>query len=603
MRSPRICSIVLAVLTGLSGHVIARADHQPTRQISDFELRDIWGKTYRLADFAEKPVVVVTFIGTECPLAKLYAPRLVELERQFADRGVAFIAIASNQQDSIAELQHYARTAEIKFPLLKDGDSRVADLFGAARTPQAFVLDQQRVVCYSGRIDDQYGYDRGVGYQRPQATTRDLADAIEAVLAGKEVEHPQTEVLGCLIGRPKTPDADSPVTYSNQIARIFQKRCVECHRPGEIGPFSLLSYEDAGGWGEMIREVVETERMPPWGASPKYGKFLNDPRLTDVEKQQIYDWVDHGCPEGDPSQLPPPRQFASGWQIDEPDQVFYMSDKPFLVPAEGTVEYQYFEVDPGWKEDVWIKGAEARPGNRGVVHHIIVFVKPPTAGENPFTRGSGVGPTDLLAGYAPGTPPLSSRHGTGRKIKAGSKLLFQMHYTPNGRATEDRSYLGLIYATPDEVTHDARSGFAAQLNLDIPPGADDYVARSKRTFRKETLLLSLMPHMHLRGKSFRYDLEYPDGKVETLLEVPRYDFNWQLVYVLEKPKLLPAGTTMRCEAHYDNSANNLANPDPSQRVRWGDQTWEEMMIGWFVSTELQPSDKERFGVAAPGGGQ
>jgi hypothetical protein len=167
-----------------------------------------------------------------------------------------------------------------------------------------------------------------------------------------------------------------------------------------------------------------------------------------------------------------------------------------------------------------------------------------------------------------------------------------MHYTPNGAPTEDRSYLGLTYADPKEIRHDARSGFAAQVKLDIPPGAEDYVAHSKRKFRKESLLLSMMPHMHLRGKSFRYDLEYPDGRVETLLDVPRYDFNWQLVYVLEEPKRIPAGSTLRCEAHYDNSANNLANPDPSQRVHWGDQTWEEMMIGWFVAAELTPRDKE-----------
>jgi peroxiredoxin len=560
--------------------------------IADFSLRDTWGKPYRLQDFADKRVLVVAFIGTECPLARLYAPRLAELEREYASRGVAFLAIASNQQDSIAELQHYARTGGITFPVLKDVDAQVADQFDARRTPQVFILDSQRVIRYSGRIDDQYGYDKGVGFQRTRPSRRDLAEAIEAVLADQPVKNPTTEVIGCLIGRPKKPDAASPVTYSNQIARIFQRRCVECHRPGEIGPFPLLSYEDAAGWGEMIREVVDQERMPPWGASPKFGKFLNDARLSDEEKEQIHQWVDHGCPEGDPSQLPPPRQFATGWQNDTPDQVVYMSDTPFSIPAEGTVEYQYFEVDPGWKEDVWIKGAEARPGNRSVVHHIIVFIKPPGAGAGLFTQAGGVGPADLLSGYAPGMPPMRSYHGMGRKVKAGSKLVFQMHYTPNGAPTEDRSYLGLTYADPKEIRHDARSGFAAQVKLDIPPGAEDYVAHSKRKFRKESLLLSMMPHMHLRGKSFRYDLEYPDGRVETLLDVPRYDFNWQLVYVLEEPKRIPAGSTLRCEAHYDNSANNLANPDPSQRVHWGDQTWEEMMIGWFVAAELTPRDKE-----------
>jgi hypothetical protein len=265
-----------------------------------------------------------------------------------------------------------------------------------------------------------------------------------------------------------------------------------------------------------------------------------------------------------------------------------MASAPFTVPAEGTVEYQYFEVDPGWKEDVWIKAAEARPGNREVVHHIIVFIKEP--GSSGGLMGeAGVGPNDLLIGYAPGTPPLRGHHGMGRKIKAGSKLIFQMHYTPNGRPQADLSSLGVVFADPQEVVHDVRSGAAMQLKIDIPPGADDYVVQSRRKFRNDTLLVTLMPHMHLRGKSFRYELEHPDGHREVLLDVPRYDFNWQLVYILEEPKLIPAGSTLHCEAHYDNSEHNLANPDPTQRVRWGDQTWEEMMIGWYAGAELPSS--------------
>lgn len=596
-RSPNIidCNKLAAVLVvlSISGSGLRAADSPGEivgRKIESFALRDIHGQQHTLEDYAGKPVLVVAFLGTECPLAKLYTPRLVELAAQLADRDVAFVAIDSNQQDSLAKMQHFAKQHELNFPLLKDGDSRVADRFGAERTPQAYVLNAQREICYAGRIDDQYGIDRGVSYQKPRPQQRDLAMAIEDVLAGRAVATPLTEVAGCIIGRPKQPKADSPVTYSNQIARIFQKHCVDCHRPGEIGPFPLLTYDDAVGWGEMLLEVVQEKRMPPWGASPEHGRFLNDISLPQEAVDQIAQWVENGCPEGDPSELPAPREFIEGWGISQPDQVVRMSDTPFEVPAEGTVEYQYFVVDPGWKEDVWVKATEARPGNREVVHHIIVFVKEPgTSGG--MMGPHGIGPNDLLVGYAPGTPPMRGHHGMARKIKAGSKLVFQMHYTPNGRPQKDLSSIGLVYADPAEVTHDVRSGAAMQLNLDIPPGADNHMAVSRRKFRNDMLLISLMPHMHLRGKSFRYELEYPDGTRETLLHVPRYDFNWQLVYILDEPKLMPAGSTLHGIAHYDNSAENLANPDPTQRVRWGDQTWEEMMIGWYVATELEPDEK------------
>ncbi len=599
MLTARFGFYVIALVTILVALATVPADANEAaaksigKQVPNFALRDVEGKGQSLADYADQKIIVLTFLGTECPLARLYADRLGELNQRFAGQGVTFLGIDSNQQDSLVELQNFVRDHQIKFPVLQDNDARVADLVGAARTPQVIVLDHQRVIRYSGRIDDQYGYDRGVGYQRPEVTNQDLANALESLLAGREIETATTPIVGCLIGRPRTPDPNSTVTYSNQISRLFQNHCVECHRPGEIGPFSLLSYDEARGWAEMIQEVVEQDRMPPWGADPRHGSFLNDPTLTPDEKELLATWVKNGCPEGDPSELPPPREFIDGWGIRKPDQIVNMSDKPYAVPAEGTVEYQYFEIDPGWKEDIWIKAAEARPGNRSVVHHIIVFIKEPgaTAG---IMGNQAVGPNDLLIGYAPGTPPLQGHHGMGRHIKAGSKLIFQLHYTPNGRPAEDISCVGIVFADPKEVSHDIRSGAAMQLKLDIPPGADDYVAHSQRKFRHDELLISLMPHMHLRGKSFRYELEYPDGQREVLLDVPRYDFNWQLVYLLEKPKLIPAGSTLYCEAHYDNSARNLANPNPQERVRWGDQTLEEMMIGWYAAAEARPEDKQKY---------
>ena len=244
-----------------------------------------------------------------------------------------------------------------------------------------FLLDKERVVRYWGRIDDQYGFKTGAGYVKPKLNERSLANAITEVLAGKEVSQPVAKADGCFIGRVAKQKPHGEVTYSNQIARIMQNRCVECHRAGEVAPFALGSYDEVVGWAETIREVVQEGRMPPWFADPKYGHFINDARLSDEEKQQICTWVENGCPQGDAKDLPAPRKFVEGWQIGEPDQIVYMRDKPYTVPAEGTVDYQFFTVDPGWTTDKWIQATEARPGNRAVVHHIIVFVQPKDGGK------------------------------------------------------------------------------------------------------------------------------------------------------------------------------------------------------------------------------
>lgn len=549
------------------------------RKVENFSLRDYRGKVHELKDLAESQLVVAAFVGCECPLAKLYAPRLAKLAEEFGPRGVAFLAIDANSQDSLAEIAAYAQAHKITFPVLKDAGNAVADQMGAVRTPEVFVLDRERTIRYWGRIDDQYV----VGRQRPAPTREDLRLALEELLAGKAPSVAETAAIGCHIGRvPKqTPTGD--VTYSNQIARLLQKRCVECHRAGEIAPFPLTSYEEVVGWGETIREVVQEGRMPPWFANPDYGHFANDARLSDEEKQLVYDWLDNGSPEGNPADLPAPAQFTVGWQIPEPDEVFYIKDEPYDVPAEGVVAYQYFKVDPGFKEDRWIKAAEARPDNRGVVHHIVAFFVPPGAKLGGGQRGA-------MIGYAPGMPPSRFPEGTAMLVPAGSQLIFQLHYTPNGSPQQDRSSVGLVYADPSEVKQRVGGGNAPNRFFEIPPGDDNYEVVSQHRFDKDVLLLNLTPHMHLRGKSFRYEAEYPDGKREILLDIPHYDFNWQLRYQLAVPKVLPKGTTLHCTAHYDNSANNLANPDPTKPVRWGDQTWEEMMIGYFSTLPVPEAE-------------
>jgi peroxiredoxin len=541
------------------------------RKIESFELRDFYGKVHKLDDFNDHKLLVVAFLGTDCPLVKLYTPRLVELAEEFKDKNVAFIGINSNHQDTVTEINAFAQRNKVNFPILKDPDNAVADRFVAVRTPEVFVLDQNRVVRYWGRIDDQFG----IGYQKNEPGRRDLAEALNELLAGKQVSIPTVTAPGCLIGRTQKIEPRGDVTYTNQISRIMQNRCIECHREGEIAPFPLTSYDEVVGWADMICEVIDEGRMPPWFANPKYGKFANDCRMSDEEKQLVHTWVANGCPEGDDKDLPADRQFTQGWRIGEPDAVYYMSKRPVKIPAEGVVDYMHFEVDPGFTEDKWIQAAEARPGNAAVVHHIIVFIRSPDNGSfGGFSEGAQIG-------YAPGMPPRDLPPGQAMRIPAGSKLAFQMHYTPVGTPQEDLSYVGFKFADPATVKHRVKGSVCGNVTFEIPPGDPNYEVKARKRFRRDTLLVSLLPHMHVRGKDFLVELEYPDGTRETLLDVPKYDFNWQLWYNYAEPKLIPKGSRIHCTAHFDNSEENPFNPDPTKKVTWGEQTWEEMMFGFM----------------------
>jgi peroxiredoxin len=553
-------------------------------QIRSFTLKDHRGRPVSLAKHAEGKLAVVAFLGTECPLAQLYGPRLAELAKKFEPRGVAFLAIDSNHQDTRNDIQHYVQVCQLGFPMLLDVNNLVANHFGATRTPEVYLLDRERVVRYRGRIDDQFGIKNGISYKRPAPNRNDLALAIEALLAGKAISEPVTEAPGCLIGRAPRPQQDARVTYASHVAAIFNRRCVECHRPGEVAPFSMVKYEDFEGWGDMIREVVAEDRMPPWHAAPEHGKFSNESRLSASEKQTILEWVDAGCPPGDLSRVPATPRFVKGWQLNDRKQIFYMNREGFEVPAEGEVDYQYYRVDPGFTRDMWVQAAEARAGDPSVVHHIIVFIEPPG------TKPGGVSFDGFLVATAPGARPLDLPPGYAKRIPAGSKLKFQMHYTPNGKKTVDRSSVGLVYTDASTVKTVVRTDQAMNILFRIPPGADDFPVESLKTIRRDTLLVSLYPHMHLRGKAFRYTARYPDGKEEILLDIPRYDFNWQNSYELAEPKLLPKGTEIRCEARFDNSAKNPANPDPKATVTFGEQTWDEMMIG-FMDVAV-PRDEE-----------
>lgn len=537
--------------------------------LEGFELDNNYGKAVALSQFDDREVLALVFLGTECPLAKLYGPKLNVIQEQFADRGVQIIGVSSNKQDSLTELTAYVHRYEIDFPILKDVGNRLADALGAERTPEVFVFDKSRKLRYHGRIDDQYG----VGYSREKTRNSDLSNAIESILTGEEIAVTETKAIGCIIGRVKDVEPSGEITFTKDIAPILNARCVECHREGEIGPFTLTSYEDVLGWEDTILEVIEDNRMPPWSANPEYGHFSNDARLSESEKNALRQWVSNGMPEGDASDLPPTPEFADGWKIPKPDEIFNMRDRPFTVPAQGIVDYQNWIVDPGWTEDKYIYAAEARPQNRAVVHHILVYILPPGA--------RGVDLRKVLVGYAPGGLPIHYQDGLAIKVPAGSRFLFQMHYTPNGTEQTDLSYAGVCFIDESKVTKLVEGNIAATKKFEIPPQTADYSVQAPYRAREDQLLISMTPHMHLRGKSFRYVAHYPGGKQEVLLDVPQYDFNWQLKYILAEPKLLPKNTRIVCTAVYDNSESNLVNPDPSKSVRWGDQSYDEMMIGFM----------------------
>jgi peroxiredoxin len=578
-RSRQLLPLVAAAFLAAP---VSRADTPITqvgKKIDRFALKDSTGKLLSLTDFKDRKAVVVLFVGTQCPINNAFMPRLVELHKTYTPKGVQFLAINSNRQDDARSIAAHAKEHGLPFPVLRDEGAAVADRFGARRTPEAFVLDGKHTIRYQGRIDDQFG----IGFVRPQPLRHDLALALDEVLAGKPVSQPTTPVAGCLIGRAPRPKAAAKLSYTKDVAPIIQNRCQECHRPGQIGPMPLLTYDDVSSWSEMIREVVREKRMPPWHAAPGHLKFKNDRGLSAEDRTTLLSWIDQGCPKGDERDLPAARKFADTWYIGKPDLVLTMPVAQ-TVPAKaprGGVPYKLVRVKTDFKDDVWVQAAEAKPGNKSVVHHIIVYVLKDGSrrpgGLRDLDDGIGSG---FLVGYAPGDLGVTYPAGAAKKIPKGATLVFQMHYTPNGVEQQDRSSVGLIFAKAppkDEVKTKA----IANYFLEIPPGAKQHKVTSSATLRKDTYLWSLLPHMHLRGKSFEYVAVHPDGKREKLLSVPQYDFGWQATYVLERPLRLPAGTRIECTAYYDNSTDNPNNPDPKRTVRWGQQTWEEMMIGFI----------------------
>lgn len=377
------------------------------------------------------------------------------------------------------------------------------------------------------------------------------------------------------------------VTYAKDVAPILYASCTECHRPAMSAPMSLMSYDEVRPWARAVKQRVVSREMPPWSADAPHGMFKNDPSLSQQDIDTITAWVDAGAPKGDDRDLPPVPKYVDGWTIGTPDAIFTMTEA-FHVPADGTIPYQYIRIPTNLTEDKWIQAIEFKPGDRRVVHHIIASAQP-AGGDARNERTAG---RSSLGGITPNKPGVTFAPGIARRLPANSEIILQMHYTTVGEPTTDVTSVGVIYAR-QPPTKMVAGGNVLNFRFAIPPGAANHEVRAERTFADDTVLTTMMPHMHVRGKSMTYVAHYPDGRQETLLTVPRYDFNWQHTYELAEPKLMPKGTRLEVIATYDNSPGNAFNPDPGATVRWGDQTWEEMMIGFYSTIVPAPATTTR----------
>ena len=401
------------------------------------------------------------------------------------------------------------------------------------------------------------------------------------------------------------------ISFNKDIAPILQKNCQSCHRPGEAAPMSFLTYQDVRPWASAIKEAAALKTMPPWFADQRFGHWANDRSLTKADIETLVRWAESGAAEGDPKDAPAPIKFIEGWNIAKPDMVLEMPSE-FQVPASGTIDYQYIMIPGKFAEDKWIRMAEIRPGNRAVVHHVIAFVRPPGSKWMeaakpgipyvPEKNSEEGGPHEFLVGFAPGTAPEILDSGRAKLIKAGSDIIFQMHYTANGKAATDRTRIGVVF-TDEPVKERVFTLGAGTKKFAIPPGDPNYRVDARLEIAHDAKIISYQPHMHLRGKDFEYRITFPDGRTETLLSVPHYSFSWQLGYKPAQELALPAGAVIECTAHYDNSVNNPNNPDATKEVDYGDQSWDEMMIGFFevaFEATLDPKDlvpKKRAGRA------
>lgn len=545
-------------------------------RLEPMTLADIHGKPVTLEAGQDHKALLLVCFSADCPLSAKFAPELARLEKDCAAQQVRMILVDPIKDETTGAIQGFLTKNGLTSPAVLDKEGKVTAALHARTTTESFLIDPGHTVAYRGAINDQYG----LGYQIDAPRHLYLRDALAAVIKGEAPRVAATSAPGCALdeqevnsGKPAT------LTYYNQISRILNQNCVECHRDNGLAPFSLETYADVTEHAGMIKKQIARGAMPPWFAAPTESghasPWSNDRSLTERDKTELLTWLDSNRPLGNLADAPLPRRFPKDWMIGEPDAVFQIP-QAIAVKAEGTMPYQNVTVPTNFSEDRWVNAYEVLPTDRSVVHHVIVRIKIPAAQGKKRDLEDRDG---LWAAYVPGNSSRMFPEGFAKKLPAGAELHFQIHYTPKGKETHDQLKIGLKFAKqpPQYVMHVTS---VAQPRINIPPNDANHVEMASRPVPIDLMVTAFMPHMHVRGKSFKFDLTTPDGKAETLLDVPRYDFNWQLQYRLAKPMLIPRGSMVKITAVYDNSSGNPANPDPNKTVRWGEQTTDEMMLGY-----------------------
>ncbi len=549
------------------------------RMIPDLTSKDIDGKAFQLSEFAKsRKATVIALTSTSCPISKKYLPTLAKLEKEYAGKNIGFLFLNPIASEKPEDAQKAVRAAGIVGPYLLDADNSLARAIGARSTADVFLLDAKRTVIYHGAIDDQYG----LGYSQEAPKQSFLADALAAVVAGSPVKVQATTAPGCELDLSKAKVLEVAVTYHNRISRIIQKHCWECHRQGGVAPFSLATHDDVVAHKGMIKKVVDRGTMPPWFAATggDHPKFENDRSLPTADKSDLLAWLAGGTPVGDAADAPLPPWIPGEWTIGKPDVIFQIP-KPIPIKATGTMPYQTAFVETHFEEDRWVKGFEIQPTDKSVVHHVLVFAMNNDPKLTPAQRAKANSDESqgFFAAYVPGNSSQVLPEGFAKKLPRGSKLRFQLHYTPSGTATKEQVRLGLIFA-PEPPKHEVKVYGLVNYKIRIPPGAEDHAEKAELRLPLDVVVVGFLPHLHVRGKACRYEATTPEGKKVPLLDIPHYDFNWQLRYQFAEPIRLSRGSTLGFYATFDNSAKNPANPDPKQTVRWGPQTTDEMHLGY-----------------------
>ncbi len=525
--------------------------------------------------------VVLFFTGNGCPVARKSAPKLNALKEKFEAKGVTFWVVNSYAGDTTEDIRKERRDIGLwGTEFLIDRKQAVAFALGVERTAEVVAISTKDWnIFYRGAIDDQFGE----GAEKKEATQHYLEDALTDFLDGKQIAAMSTRPKGCRFAYADVAGTNAAPDYATQIAPVLKQNCVECHRKDGIGPWSMNSYRRVANYAEMIEEVLLTRRMPPWDPNPDYGDFQVPHQLDREQTQTLLAWVKAGAPRGTgPDPLEEPLPPLPEWRLGKPDAVLHLPE-PEKVPASGIVDYRYVEVASPFTNDVWLSAMDIKPGNHKVVHHVILYVKSPGESDD----GSGHG--NFFVGWAPGASALRYPDRVAKKLPANSKLTLELHYTTCGTEEEDSSEVALYLASGPQKRN-AETREAVQFNLDIPPGEAQAAHLATYAFKKPATIYGLFPHMHFRGKWMRYELLLPDGKRKTILDVPRYDFQWQMSYYFKEPMHVPAGTWLLVTGAFDNSAANPANPDPNRRISFGKQSWDEMFIGFFEAANDPETD-------------